>query len=109
MRGKGFVRPGKEIALVISNEDMHDLIRIIKSLEDLGLLIDGVSKKVKHEIKKQEGGFLGMLLRTLGVSIIGNMLPGKGVMKTGKGVVRAGIRYNNMDHLDHMDNDPSFK
>ena len=56
-------------------------------------LIDGVNETVKHERKKQEGGFLGMLLGTLGASIFGNML-------TGKGAMRVGRKYNNMDHMD---------
>ena len=56
-------------------------------------LIDGVNETVKHEIKKQEGGFLGMLLGTLGASILGNML-------TGKGAMRVERKYNNMDHMD---------
>ena len=49
--GKGGVRAGKGFTLFISNEDMNDIIKIIKSLEDLGVLIDGVTEKVKHEIK----------------------------------------------------------
>ena len=44
------------------NEDMDDIVRIIKSLESSGVLIDGVSETIKHENKKQEGGFLGILL-----------------------------------------------
>ena len=83
---------GKETTLVISNEDMDDIIRMIKLQENSGALIDGVSETVKHEIKKQEGGFLGMLLGTSGVLILRNMLTGKGVMRAGKRVVRAGRR-----------------
>ena len=76
--------------LFISNEDMGDISRIIKLLEKVGVLIDGVSETVKHEIKKQEGGFLCMLLGTLGASVSGNMLTGeKGVLRVGKGVERA--------------------
>ena len=48
----------------MSNEDMNDIIKIIKTLENLGALIDGLSETVKHEIKKQDGGFLGVLLGT---------------------------------------------
>ena len=69
---------------------MEDIIRIIKSLENSGVLIDEVSKIVKHEIKRQEGRFLGILLVILGVSTLGNML-------TGKTVMRAGTGYNNMN------------
>ena len=50
--GRGAVRAGKEFTLFISNEDMNDIIKIIKSLEDSGVLIDGVNQTVKHELKK---------------------------------------------------------
>ena len=52
--GKGAVRAGKRFTLLISNEDMNDFIKIIKSLEDSGVLINGVTETVKDEIKKQE-------------------------------------------------------
>ena len=58
MRGRGVASAGKEITLVILNDDMDDIIRIIKSLKNSGVLIDGVSKTVKRKIKRQEGGFL---------------------------------------------------
>ena len=57
--GKGAVRAGKGFTLFISNED---IIKIVKSLEDSQLLIDGVTEVVKHEIKNQEGGFHAGLL-----------------------------------------------
>ena len=89
--------------LIISNEDMEDLIKIVKSLKDSGLLLKGVTESVQNEVKKQKGGFLSMLLGTLGASLLGNLLTGKSVNKKGKGihragegVVRAGER-NNMD------------
>ena len=69
MSGWGVVRAGKGINLVISNEDMNKIIRIIKSLKYLGVIIDRVSETVKHQMKKQEGEFLGMWLVTLGASI----------------------------------------
>ena len=59
------VRAGKRITLFISNEEMNDIIRLIKSLEDSGVLIDRVTETVKHEIKKQEGRFLGTFLAPL--------------------------------------------
>ena len=71
---------------------MDDIIGIIKSLENLGVLIDAVKEAVKHETKKQEGGFLGMLLGTLGTPMLRNTL-------TGKGVLRPGREYNNMDKI----------
>ena len=60
--GKACVRAGKRFTLFISNEDMNDIIKIIKSIGYSGVLIDGVTETVKHEIKKQEGGLLGALL-----------------------------------------------
>ena len=68
--GKGAVRAGKRFTLFISNGDMNDLIKIIKSSEDSGVLIDGVTETVKYEIKKQEGGFLGALLASLFASLV---------------------------------------
>ena len=90
--------------LIISNKDMDDLIKIVKSLEDSGLLLKGVTESVQNEVKEQKGGFLSMLLGTLGASLLGNLLTGKGVNKKGKGIhragegiVRAGEGSNNMD------------
>ena len=65
MRRKGVVRAGEGVTLAILNEDMNDIIRIIKLLENLGVLTDGVRESVKLDIEKQEGGFLAMLFRTL--------------------------------------------
>ena len=76
--------------LVISNNEMDDLIKIVKSLEDNNLLIKGVTKTVENEIKEQKGGFLSMLLGTLGASLLGNLLTGKGTNRAGEGVIRAG-------------------
>ena len=58
---------------------MDDIITITKSPENSGVLIDGVSETVKHDIDKQEGGILGILLGTLGASLLRNMFTGKGV------------------------------
>ena len=76
--------------LVISNKDTEDLIKIVKSLEDSGLLLKGVTELVQNEVKEQKGGFLSMLLCTLGASLLENLLTGKGVNKKGKGINRAG-------------------
>ena len=78
------------ITLLISNKDTGDLIKIVKSLEDTGLLLKGVTESVQNEVKEQKGGFLSMLLGTLGASLLGNLLTGKGVNKKGKGIHRAG-------------------
>ena len=71
---------GSGVKLIIEQEDMNDIMKIIKALENSGILLKGVSKT----IKKQRGGFLSMLLGTLGASLLGNLLTG------GKGIVRAG-------------------
>ena len=76
--------------LIISNKDMEDLIKIVKSLEDSGLLLKGVTESVQNEVKEQKGGFLSMLLGTLGASLLGNLLTGKGAFHAGKGIHRAG-------------------
>ena len=73
---------------------MEGIIKIIKSLEDSGLLIEGVTKTVQNEVKEQKGGFLSILLGTLGASLLGNLLNGKGIYRSGKGkgINRAGER-----------------
>ena len=75
------------ITLIISNDEMDDILKIVKSLEDSGVLLKGVSETIQHEAKKQRGGFLSMLLGTLGASLLGDILS-KGL--SGKGVIRAG-------------------
>ena len=87
MHGKGVVRSGKGITLVIFNKNV-DNIRIIKSPENLDELIDGVSEAVKTEIKRQEGRFLGILLGTSSTSILKNMLTRKVVIRIGNSVTR---------------------
>ena len=76
--------------LIISNKDIEDLIKIVKSLEDSGLLLKGATEPVQNEVKEQKGGFLSMLLGTLGASLLENLLAGKGINKIGKGINRAG-------------------
>ena len=76
--------------LIISNEEMNDIIKIVKSLEKSGLLIKGVRKSIKNEAKEQKGRFLSMLLGTLGVSLMGNLLAGKWGIRAGEGTIRGG-------------------
>ena len=78
--------------LIISNEEMGYIIKLVESLEDSGVLLDGVTKTVQNEIKEQKGGFLSMLLGTLGASLLGNLLTGKGAIakSQGRGIYRAG-------------------
>ena len=69
---------------------MNNIIKIVKSLEESGLLIKDVSETIKNETKEgQKGGFLGMLLGTLGASLLGNLLTGKGIFRAGEGAIRA--------------------
>ena len=79
--------------LIISNEEMNYIMKIVKSLEKYDLLIKDVSKTIKNETKEQKGGFLRMLLGTLGASLIENLLTGKGIIRTGEGVIRAGQHF----------------
>ena len=76
---------GSGIKLIIEEEDMQDFIKIIKELENSDILLKGVSKTIENEIKEQGGGFLSMLLGTLRVSLLGNLLTGKGIVRAGEG------------------------
>ena len=80
--------------LIISNDEMDDILKIVKSLENSGVLLKGVSKTIQNEVKEQRGGFLSMLLGPLGASLLGDLLTknlsGKGVIRGGEGVIRAG-------------------
>ena len=91
---------GSGVKLIIEQEDMKDIMKIIEALENSGILLKGVNKTIKNETKKQRGGFLSMLLGTLGASLLGNLLSvGKGsvaskgkdegIMRAGDGIVRA--------------------
>ena len=80
--------------LIISSDEMDDILKIVQSLEDSGVLLKGVSETIQNETKEQKGGFLSMLLGTLGVSLLGDILSkslsGKGVIRAGEGTIRAG-------------------
>ena len=70
---------------------MNDIVKIIEPLENSGILLKGVSKTTENETKEQRGGFLSMLLGTLGASLLGNLLTGgKGILRAGDGIVCAG-------------------
>ena len=75
--------------LIISNEEMNDIMKMIKSLEEFELLIKSVSGIIKNEAKEQKGGFLRMLLGTLGASLLGNLLTVKGTITADEGTIRA--------------------
>ena len=82
--------------LIICNEEMNDIMKITQALEDSSILLKGVTSTINNETKEQKGGFLSMLLGTLGASLLGNLLSGKGIVRAGsgnnkgKGIVRAG-------------------
>ena len=79
--------------LIISNDEINDIIKIIKSLEDSGLLLKGVTETVQNEVQEQKGRFLSTLLGTLGESLLGDLLigniKGKGINRGGEGVLNA--------------------
>ena len=81
---------------------MNDVMKIVQALEDSNILLKGVTKTIKNETKEQKGGFLSILLGTLGGSLLGNLFSGKGIVragsgnKKGEGIVRAGYG-NKMD------------
>ena len=97
---------GKRFTLFISNEDMNHIINIIRSLEDWDVLIDGVTETVKHEMKKEEGEFLGALLAPLAASIVQPVFSSvvKGI--SGRGVTGKARRKNTKTFFSST---PSFK
>ena len=96
------------ITLIISNNETDDFMEIVKSLKDSGLLLKGVTETVQNEVKEEKGGFVSMLLGTLGASLFWNILTGRGAIakiqgrginRAGEGGLRAGYgsRYSKMD------------
>ena len=88
--------------LIISNEGINDIMKIVQALEDCHILLKGVTKTIKNERKEQKGGFLSLLLGTLGATLLGNLLSEKGIVRAGsgnkkrQGIVRASYG-NKMD------------
>ena len=102
---KKILESGNITTLIISNDEIEDIIKLVKSLEDSGLLLKGVTEMVQNEVKEQKRGFLSMLLGTLGANLFGNFLTGRGINRArkgrginraGEGIVRAGYG-NKMD------------
>ena len=89
---KKILGSGHNTTLVFANDDMQDLLEIVKYLENSGLLKKGISEKRKKKPKERKRGFLSMLLGTLGASLLGDTLLGKGVIRAGEGTARAGYR-----------------
>ena len=81
-------------ALIMLNDEMEDIIQIVKYLGDSGLLLKGVSKTIQNEAKEQKGGSFSMFLGTLGASLLGNILAGKGINRAGEGFIRAGYGFS---------------
>ena len=78
--------------LILLTDEIEDIIKIVKSLENSGLLLKAVTEKVQKEVKEQRERFLSMLLGALGASLLGNLLTGRGIYRAGKGkgINRAG-------------------
>ena len=80
---------------------MNEVMKIVQALEDSNIFLKGVTKTIKNETKEQKRGFLSVLLGTLGASLLGNLISGKGIVragfgnKKGKGIVRAGFGNKN--------------
>ena len=102
--GSGHNHPSHNTILIISNGEIDDIIKIVKSFEDSGLLLQGVTETVQNEVKEQKGGFLSMLLGTLGASLLGNLLTSRGMYRVGKGVLRAGYGRASSSALQNNNN-----
>ena len=85
---KKILGTGHNTTLIISYDEMEDIFKIVKFLEDSGILLKGVNETIKDKAKEQKGGFLSMLLGTLRASLLGNMLAGKGFIRAGEGTAR---------------------
>ena len=87
------IRSGN-MTLIISNGEMNDIMKIVKPLEESGLLIKDGGKTIKNEAKEQKCGFLSILFGALGASLLGNLLTCKKQVKAkfraGEGTIRAG-------------------
>ena len=102
MFGSGFT------TLIISNDEMNDIMKIVKSLEESGLLIKGMSELIQHEAKEQKGGFLGMLLGTLGASLLRNLLTGEGGIATSQGLENLELAKEQLGHVKIFNATSSF-
>ena len=78
-----------ETTSIISNEEMNDILKIVKSLEESDLSIKYVSETIQNEAKEQKDEFLSMILGTLGACLLGNLLTGKDTIRAGGSTIRA--------------------
>ena len=76
--------------LIISNDEMNDIMKIVKSLEESGLLIKSISKIIQNEAKEQKDGFISILLGALCASLLGNLLTDKDAIRSDEGTIRTG-------------------
>ena len=82
---------------------MTDIIKIVKCLDDSRLLFKEVIETIQNEAKKEKGGFLRLLLGTLGASLLGNILIVRGINRAGEGIVRAGYGNRRQGFENKMD------
>ena len=100
------IRGSGTTTLIISNEEINDVMKIVQALKDCNIYLKGVTKTIENERKEQKGGFLSMLLGTLGASLLGNLLTVKGILiagygnNKGKGIVRAGYGNHSQNKID---------
>ena len=92
--GRPLSSASRTTTVIISSEEMNDLMKIVQALEDSNILLKGVTKTIKNETKEQKGGFLSMLLGTLGASPLGNLLTGKGIARAGSGGLSSSASQN---------------
>ena len=96
---KKILGSGNNPTLITSNDDMPDLLKIVISSENSGILLNGITETVKKEVKEQKGGFLSILLGTLGPSLLGDLLTkhlsGKGVIRPEEGTIKTGYGSKN--------------
>ena len=102
------LRSSHNKSLIISNDELEDFLKIVKSLEDSGISLEGVSETIKNEAKEQNGGFLSILLGTLGVSLLGDMFVGKGVTRARKGTAKVGFESKMSSFKKIIDSITSF-
>ena len=81
--------------LTISNEEMNDIMKTLQALQDSNIFLKGVTKTIKNKTKEEEGGSLSMLLGTLGASLLGNLLTGKGIARAGTGCPFSSVSQKN--------------
>ena len=71
--------------LIISNEEMNDIMKIVQALKNSNTLLKGITKTTENGTKEQKGGFSGILLGNLGASLLGNIFTGKGILRPSYG------------------------